>query len=617
MADSVNLSGAMRNNLLLLQRTNSQVETIQNRLATGNKVNSALDGPTSFFAAKSLTSRASDLSALKEQMGQGIATIQAGDKGLASIEKLVDQARGLTQSAYNSLGNDANSVATRKKLAESFNQIKDQIDRIAKDSGYQGKNLLVGDGREFAATSESKTDADALAGISNSRVTNVSAADTFSISVSGDGAITGNSKDITNTENARGLTGLKVSGTLSATSGNFSDITVETRGNVGGERTLTVSEGGESRTFKMFDNSQSVKAEQTTASGVNSAQVSTVTIEGDIEEGDTFELTVGGTKFSYTATSSDVSSVDQADRRDAIATGLRTALNDATGTGESLDGYTVSATTDNTFTVTGLTNPSATSPFSISGSTKNAENKAISISFSSGTTVSFTVDRSNLETLGTAGNGKSTIEKNVNIDVTATDLSGVSITRSGDYATGAGKLSGGENSFSFGNGTVRLTVDEKTIKGAASASASANLVTKQTVDANTENDLNVQFNETGESAVTVKSADVTSRGLGIDNATNGFADREDIDRAVASLDTATSRLRGAQQGLSTNLNLIQTRQDFTEDFSNVLIDGANKLTQADQNAEGAQLLQLQTRQQLGTISLSLANQAQQAILRLF
>jgi flagellin-like hook-associated protein FlgL len=65
------------------------------------------------------------------------------------------------------------------------------------------------------------------------------------------------------------------------------------------------------------------------------------------------------------------------------------------------------------------------------------------------------------------------------------------------------------------------------------------------------------------------------------------------------------------------LNIIKTRESFTQEFTDVLSEGAGKLTLADQNEEGANILTLQTRQQLGTISLSLANQAQQAILRLF
>ena len=63
--------------------------------------------------------------------------------------------------------------------------------------------------------------------------------------------------------------------------------------------------------------------------------------------------------------------------------------------------------------------------------------------------------------------------------------------------------------------------------------------------------------------------------------------------------------------------MITSRETFTQEFSNILIEGANKLTLADTNEEGANMLMLQTRQQLGTISLSLANQAQQSVLRLF
>jgi flagellin-like hook-associated protein FlgL len=69
--------------------------------------------------------------------------------------------------------------------------------------------------------------------------------------------------------------------------------------------------------------------------------------------------------------------------------------------------------------------------------------------------------------------------------------------------------------------------------------------------------------------------------------------------------------------LNNNLDIIQERQKFTDNFVNILSEGANKLVQADQNEESANMLQLQTRQQLGTITLSLANQAQQAILKLF
>ena len=69
--------------------------------------------------------------------------------------------------------------------------------------------------------------------------------------------------------------------------------------------------------------------------------------------------------------------------------------------------------------------------------------------------------------------------------------------------------------------------------------------------------------------------------------------------------------------LANDLSVIQTREGFTQNMINTLSEGADKLTVADQNEEGAKLLALQTRQQLGVTSLSLASQSQQAILRLF
>ena len=153
----------------------------------------------------------------------------------------------------------------------------------------------------------------------------------------------------------------------------------------------------------------------------------------------------------------------------------------------------------------------------------------------------------------------------------------------------------------------------------ANAGATATLSTKQATDASDANNLAVQLNEANTSNVTVISQNVQTNGQGLrlDFAQNGWNDRSDIDNAIKQLDAAKLSLRGASSNLSTNLNIISTRESYTKAFSDVLVEGANKLVQADQNEEGANILTLQTKQQLGTISLSLANQAQQAILRLF
>ena len=620
MAGDIQLTAAMRTNLLQLQKTNTQIESKQNILSTGNKINSALDGPTSFFAAKGLSQRAGDLSSLKDAMGQAVSTIKAADKGLTSIESLVEQARGLTTAAYSALGSDAGSIATRKSLAAQFNSLKEQIDKLAGDSGYGGKNLLAGNGLRLDSTSDSRTAVNSITGIENARVTNITATDAYTVRVSGDGSIEGQTDDIGDAELAHGLTGLKISGTVSSSLGSFSDVQIEVRGASGRERTFIVTDGNESRTIKFFDNSQSVEANLTTAATTNVAQTSTVDIKGTVEAGDSFTIKVEGQVFKYTATDGDVS-IGQ-DAKSNVAAALRSSISTAISSGR-LSGSSIdvasAAGTGSQITLTGKTDTTTKREFSLSAETENALSKTISESFASGTVVSFTIDRKLLEAAANGGSGVSSIEKKVDIQVEVTNLTGTSVTRDGNNKRGEGKLSDGENSFAFDTGTVRFSVDQKSIKAAASSSSAANIVTTQVTDANTQNDLTVQLNERNTNALNVQAQNLTTSGQGLklDYAQNDWSDRSDIDNAVAAIDGAKQVLRSASQNLSTNLNIITTRENFTKEFSDVLVEGANKLTLADQNEEGANLLALQTRQQLGTIALSLANQSQQSILRLF
>ncbi len=90
-----------------------------------------------------------------------------------------------------------------------------------------------------------------------------------------------------------------------------------------------------------------------------------------------------------------------------------------------------------------------------------------------------------------------------------------------------------------------------------------------------------------------------------------------INAVISQLDTALTSLRTQAQTLGSNVALLNARLDFTENYVNTLQGGADKLTLADINSEGANLLALQTRQQLGIQSLSLAAQAEASILSLF
>jgi flagellin-like hook-associated protein FlgL len=132
------------------------------------------------------------------------------------------------------------------------------------------------------------------------------------------------------------------------------------------------------------------------------------------------------------------------------------------------------------------------------------------------------------------------------------------------------------------------------------------------------NDLTIVMNEDGSSTVVVTSfSDAANGDLGVNSAANNWGSNTDIQTASTELSAALTTLRSQAQSLSANLSTVQIRQDFTKAMINTLNNGSDQLTLADSNEEGANLLALQTRQQLSTTALSLAAQADQNVLRLF
>jgi flagellin-like hook-associated protein FlgL len=137
----------------------------------------------------------------------------------------------------------------------------------------------------------------------------------------------------------------------------------------------------------------------------------------------------------------------------------------------------------------------------------------------------------------------------------------------------------------------------------------------------------VKFDELGDSSLTITGFDAASTGATLTLmsyttgnqwvSAGGTADKLDINSGITRLDNATRALRTQSSKLANNLSIITARQDYTQSTINILKDGAGGLTNADMNEEGANMLMLQTRQALGTTSLSLASQAAQSVLRLF
>ena len=138
--NDISLTSGMRANLLSLQGTVNLLDRTQSRLSSGKKVNSAIDNPVSFFASQALTARASTIDSLKDAMGQAIQTITAADKGIKAITAMIEQAKGIAQSALSS--GDTTEIGN---LNDQYAELLTQLNAVAADSGYRGINLLDSD----------------------------------------------------------------------------------------------------------------------------------------------------------------------------------------------------------------------------------------------------------------------------------------------------------------------------------------------------------------------------------------------------------------------------------------------------------------------------------------
>ncbi|MBL8574521.1 MAG: hypothetical protein JNM13_12650 [Hyphomicrobiaceae bacterium] len=137
------LSTGVRDNLLSLQSTSEMMTRTQGRLATGRKVNSALDNPTSFFTSQGLSNRATDLSGLLDDLGQSIQIIKAADQGITAMSKMLESAKAKANQALQTADR-----FERSRLVSEYNDLLGQLSGIARDASYNGKNLLAGDGNQ-------------------------------------------------------------------------------------------------------------------------------------------------------------------------------------------------------------------------------------------------------------------------------------------------------------------------------------------------------------------------------------------------------------------------------------------------------------------------------------
>ncbi|MEI8143936.1 MAG: hypothetical protein WCH83_00600, partial [Alphaproteobacteria bacterium] len=134
----ITISRGVRSNLLTLQNIASGREVIQGRLASGKKVNSALDNPTNFFTASSLNNRANDLTSLLDGMSNGIQTLQAADKGIKALTSLVNSAQAKIREGLQ-------SASTQPTTSTSTSSVGTLTDKLIADRGFTaGAKVTVG-----------------------------------------------------------------------------------------------------------------------------------------------------------------------------------------------------------------------------------------------------------------------------------------------------------------------------------------------------------------------------------------------------------------------------------------------------------------------------------------
>jgi flagellin len=507
MAD-VNLSKAVRSNLLSLQSTAASMAKTQERLATGLKVNSALDNPSNFFTAASLNSRAGDMANLLDSMSNGIKTIEAADNGLSSITKTVE------------------SMQSTLRQARQDKSFKTQSYSVGTGTAASGQKISFSGG----AVGTTPVDINLTKGT----------AGTASITFGAGGTLTDAADKIDFAVTVDGTAqNISITGAdVAAVGDNNATLTADEFRTILASKVTGVDVGGTGSTISLTSKTTG------TSSGVS---VGAATV------------TDGGTANSTLT---------------ATLAGLNAAI---AGTGGAADG----------------------------GAFKTADELVTEINNTA--SLQGKVHASN-------DSGKLRIENQSTQDLDV------------DGATAAGVLDGTSTGAStIGGNDVRKNLSKQFNDLRDQLDKFADDASFNGINLLRGDKLKLTFNETGTSTIDIQAKDADGDPTSVNNATLGitsaaesdFDSDASLDARLSTLGDALGTLRSQSSSFGSNLSIVENRQDFTKRMINTLETGAANLTLADTNEEAANLLALQTRQQLSSTALSMASQADQAVLRLF
>ena len=606
----ISLTASMRSNLLSLQSTQKLMDTTQDRLSTGKKVNSAMDNPTNYFTAQSLTARANDLDALMDSIGQAISTLETADQGITTLTDFVEQAKSLANSARDTANvkSSVTSSVTFDPLNVKNQKVVDVIGgikagdsftiRLGKSTTIEGTTNLnetqtltqlgfaADDAMEILVDGESYTFVmQAGAGVTeqpSNRQATVGVNTTLEDFLAGivetigrknisvglvDGKIEMKTLDNSSlvVRSYENVTDQRQDATITLTGagGTIADTVLKGTGELKvGDVTLTAGMSSDA-VIKAFQSDKNygayVKADGNIAifkrDGSNMATTDFTAVDPDAGGADDVAVAPTGTSI--------------ADSPEFVLTGAiaNRKFNDALGIDT---GYTVTITNDMT-----------------------AEDFRKALSALEGIEADFN-DKGNLIIYGEEGD-----------DLIITDQNGK-----------AAALLGVEGSATNGN-NERATYASQFDKVLTQIDQLVQDTSYKGINLLNGDDLTVNFNETRTSFLEIKGVTFDSKGIGLTTSDNEWKSNEDIDKSLTQIEKATSLLRAQASEFGQNLATVTTREDFTDNMINNLVSGSDKLTLADMNEEAANMLALQTRQQLATNSLSLASQAAQSVLSLF
>jgi flagellin-like hook-associated protein FlgL len=142
----IGLSSSMRSNLISLQTTARLLGQTEERLATGKRVNTAVDNPANFFAAQGHTSRANQLSSLKDDISEAIQTVKSADSGIKGVLSSIESLRSIVTQARSAINDTVNSATVISGLEGQYNRMVEQLNNLVTDSSYKGTNFLSSGG---------------------------------------------------------------------------------------------------------------------------------------------------------------------------------------------------------------------------------------------------------------------------------------------------------------------------------------------------------------------------------------------------------------------------------------------------------------------------------------